>query len=283
MNIPLLTYHSVNILGNDYSNNDHVALESDLVTITEQGYHIVPLTVAFDAALNGRELLSKKLVALTFDDGAIFDFEDFDHPTCGPQKSFYRIFREFMKKHPGAQPDLHGSSFVIASPEGRQAMDQAHYGGRDWWHDNWWASANDSGLFSIENHTWDHNHPGFPSTVQKDGVSGNFMNIDTAEECDLEIRVAADYIKQRALKAAKFLAYPWGQSSDFLRQQYLPQHGSELGLTAALGTGPGYLSKGSYRWNVPRLVCGDQWTSPDGLAKILSGAIETCQSAVAGV
>ncbi len=270
MAIPILTYHSVNVLGNDYSDNDHVALASDLVTITDAGFGIVPLEDAIRIALEERP--HQPLVVLTFDDGAVFDYEDFEHPTHGHQKSFYRIMTEFADSHPDAQPMLHASSFVIVSPEARAAMDRIDFGGRNWWHDDWWQPAARSGLLSIENHSWDHNHPTVPKTAQKDNERGTFRNIDTRKECDAEIRQAAAYLQQRTGRASRFFAHPWGESSDYLRKEYLPSFGETIGLRAAFGVGPGYLTAKSERWNVPRFVCGSDWTSPDGLVRILDGA-----------
>jgi hypothetical protein len=87
MSVIVLTYHACNIMGNDYADNDHVALAQDLQTLAEKGFELVDLADAVTAGLSGT---GKSLVALTFDDGPIFDFEDFEHPNCGFQKSFYR-------------------------------------------------------------------------------------------------------------------------------------------------------------------------------------------------
>ncbi len=272
MAIPILTYHSVNILGNDYADNDHVALAADLETITELGFRVVPLARAVERAPAGAP--GERLAALTFDDGAVFDYEDFEHPTCGFQKSFYRIMTEFQQRAgPDAQPELHASSFVIVSPEARAAMDRIDFGRRNWWHEDWWRPAMASGLISIENHSWDHNHPTVPATVQKHNQKGTFRNIDTRAECDAEIRQAADYLFERTGRRSCFLAYPWGQSSAYLRDEYLPRFGRVIGLEAAFGSGPGYLDSDSPRWNVPRFVCGPDWKSTDELAAILEGAL----------
>lgn len=270
MAIPILTYHSVNVLGNDYSDNDHVALASDLGTITQAGFRIVPLEDALRTAFEGRP--HGRRVVLTFDDGAVFDYEDFEHPTHGHQKSFYRIMTEFADRAPNAQPGLHASSFVIVSPEAREAMDRIDFGASNWWHDDWWRPAARSGLLSIENHSWDHNHPTVPETAQKNNERGTFRNIDTKEECDAEIKRAAAYLLKRTGRASRFFAHPWGESSDYLRDEYLPSFGEGIGLRAALGVGPGYLTAESERWNVPRFVCGLDWKSPDGLIRILDGA-----------
>ena len=64
------------------------------------------------------------LVAITFDDGPIFDIEDFTHPMFGPQRGFVRIMQDFRATPAGrTQADLRATSFVIASPQARQIME----------------------------------------------------------------------------------------------------------------------------------------------------------------
>ena len=48
MRVPVLTYHSNNVGGNDYANNDHVALAADLRRIRALGLRIVPLSLVVD-------------------------------------------------------------------------------------------------------------------------------------------------------------------------------------------------------------------------------------------
>ena len=48
MRVPILTYHSNNISGNDYASNDHVALAADLRLIHDRGLRIVPLARVVD-------------------------------------------------------------------------------------------------------------------------------------------------------------------------------------------------------------------------------------------
>jgi len=107
MPVAILTYHSCNILGNDYADNDHVALAEDPRRLHDMGFEIVPLAEAIERGLAGTQ---ERLAALTFDDGPIFDYEDFEHPTCGFQKSFRRIMAEFAEERGKA---VHASAFVI--------------------------------------------------------------------------------------------------------------------------------------------------------------------------
>ena len=54
--IPILTYHSLNIAGNDYLGNDHVALREDLHLLTALGWRIVPLAWLADHRMLRAEL-----------------------------------------------------------------------------------------------------------------------------------------------------------------------------------------------------------------------------------
>ena len=128
----VLAYHSHHVVGPDYAQNDHVALESDLEQITDAGWRIVGLD-AIVATLtpvpgvdDGRDM-AEKVVALTFDDGPRYDAHDFAHPEFGPQKSFLNLLRDFRDRHGAkAQPDLVATSFVIASPEARRVIAETY-------------------------------------------------------------------------------------------------------------------------------------------------------------
>jgi len=51
MRVPVLAYHSNNVGGNDYADNDHVALAADLAQIHARGLCIVPLARVVDVLL----------------------------------------------------------------------------------------------------------------------------------------------------------------------------------------------------------------------------------------
>ncbi|NND45698.1 MAG: hypothetical protein HKN58_10265, partial [Xanthomonadales bacterium] len=51
--VPVLTYHSVNIIRNTYAENDHIALAEDLRTIDRLGRRVVPLELAVEVARGG--------------------------------------------------------------------------------------------------------------------------------------------------------------------------------------------------------------------------------------
>ena len=49
MPLAVLTYHSNNVLGNDYASNDHVAMAEDLRLLAALNLPVVPLGTAVDA------------------------------------------------------------------------------------------------------------------------------------------------------------------------------------------------------------------------------------------
>ncbi len=263
----VLAYHAANVTGNDYASNDHLALAADLRTIVDAGWRLAPLQEVVEKGLGG--LGNERLVALTCDDGISLDYHDFDHPSFGPQPSLRRIVSEFAEAHP--QHDVELSCFVIASPEAREQLDRKDFMSLGLWPDQWWAEANMSGRLRIENHSWDHNHPSVDPTAQREQSKGRFEPIDTFAECEAEVAQAQDYIAERSGRRPRYFAYPWGQSSDYLRGEYLPENAQRLGLAAAFSCEPGLIVAGSDPWMLPRAVCGEHWRSGDELRALLAG------------
>lgn len=271
----VLTYHAINILGNDYDNNDHVALAEDLRLIEGLGVQIVSLDEVLSRVFEpSTPAPGRPFIALSFDDGAMFDWRDFDHPTCGPQRSFANIIADHCAAS-GASTQHHpATSFVIVSPGARRQLDEICFGGRGWWEEDWWQAATDSGRLSIQNHSWDHNHEVLPKTVQTRGEKGNFRCIDSYRDADAQIRQASDYLDRRISgQRTRYFAYPYGQTNDYLIREYLPGFAAEHRLGAAFTTEPGYLSRASDRWTLPRFVCGLHWKQPAELEQILKPLI----------
>ena len=268
MRVPVLTYHSNNIGGNDYADNDHVALAEDLRLIHRMGRRIVPLARVVDALLGAvPESAVESAVALSFDDGSWFDWHDLDHPTCGPQRGFAGILRDFAAETGAA---VHATSFVIVSPDARTILDRTCMVGRGWWGDEWWPAAQREGLLAIESHSWDHNHDTLPFTAQRAQHKGTFRSIDSYADADAELRQAADWLDARlAPHRASLLAYPYGETNDYLLREYLPRHAHEHRLRAAFGTESGFVEATSDRWQLPRHVCGLHWQSPQELERLL--------------
>ncbi len=264
---PILTWHSINVLENTYAGSDLIAFAEDLQLLDSLGWTMLPLQTALDQLAHGK--LPSRTVALTADDGSRMDFEEFDHPTCGPQNSMVGLMREFLSATDHRRHQLHLSCFVIASPEARAELDRTDYMDLDVWPDRWWRLANESGLISIENHSWDHNHGSLARTVQRENRRGDFRWIETFEECRAEVDQASDYIETTSGRRPAFFAYPYGQASDYIRFDYLPRRGPDIGLKAALGCEPEPVTLASDPWHLPRYVCGRDWKSPEELASLL--------------
>ncbi|HMB61175.1 MAG TPA: polysaccharide deacetylase family protein [Xanthomonadales bacterium] len=271
--VPVLTYHAVNVMENTYAENDHIALAADLQTLAQEGWEIVPLHDVVDwhqgksAGFEGR-----KVVALTFDDGSWFDYHDLDHPTCGMQRSFFNILKDFQ----ASQSDdrrfvVHATSFVISSPDARHELDKKGLIGKGWWGDDWWRAAQESGLLSIECHSWDHVHPDLDVVAQKDQLKGNFSAVDSYEDCTVQVARAGDYIQEQLGNVRPNLfAYPYGESSNYLVNCYFPEFRHRHEFVAAFSTEPKPLTKEANIWSLPRFVFGRDWSSPRELVTLLS-------------
>ena len=284
MKIPVLTYHSMNVHGNDPWNNDLVALARDLERISEAGFEVVALHDVVDAWLSHfAGLQGRKVVALTCDDGSDFDFFDLPHPQWGIQRSVLNVLRDFRRAHPAAQPFLHITSFVIVSPGARAALDRTCMLGKGWWIDDWWRSAAASSLMGIANHSWDHNHESLPALGFSGMRRGSFESIDSRELADFEISQAERFLRRKAPNDSWGLfAYPYGEFNEYLDGYFeasvrwrplQPSSWSRPRFRAAFTTEPAYLSRESLRWRLPRFVCGRDWKSPDELQRILDGAL----------
>lgn len=279
MRIPVLTYHSMAVHGNDYRGNDHVAFASDLRTIASLGLRIVGLDDVVrwhheaEHSASSREV--DRVVAITFDDGSDFDARDLPHPTCGPQRSMLDVMRDFRAAiGPGAQPGLHATSFVIASPEARSILDRTCMIGRNWWRDDWWQSAIATGLLGIGNHSWTHNHPSLPPELRAaGGAGGSFRDVASFDVAEAEVAQAATYIRAQADNPdASLFAYPYGDASDYLIREYIPVHGERIGVRAAFTCDARPVTEAASRWALPRYVCGQDWRSPEDLVALLRDA-----------
>jgi peptidoglycan/xylan/chitin deacetylase (PgdA/CDA1 family) len=274
--IPILSYHSHHVMGSTYEKNDHIALSDDLRTIHAEGFKIVPLRWLVDWFL-GRRNQRDKAIAITFDDGCDLDWIDFNHPQHGFTRSFRAILEEFKVEAGNEQPHLQASCFVIGSPTARGEIDDKAYGGSDILNDYWWKSAENSGILKIYNHGWDHNYPFIECVHRKNNARGIFNNIDTYEECQDEVQRAAEYIGQQIYPSwPDLFAYPYGESSGYIKEIYFPQFTEQHKTIAAFGASGGYLTKGSFRWDLPRFVYGNLpplgWRTTAELRDILYAA-----------
>lgn len=272
----VLAYHSHNISGDGYAENDHVALASDLRTITRRDVRIVPLVEIvrhLEAGLEGPQ--SAVMAAITFDDGPVFDHDDFLHPRFGAQRSFLNILSDFRSEHgEHAQPELHATSFVIASPDARKAMEKAEDCGfaylQNWLSDEWWAGAAKSGLIDVGNHSWDHVHHAPETIAISVDVRDNFELVNNYTDADREIRRATDFIEMRMGARCRHFAFPFGHVNRYLLEEYLPERSAEHRMEAAFSTAGRPIERTDSIWNIPRLVCGYHWRSSDELEALLA-------------
>jgi hypothetical protein len=278
MKAVVLTYHSHNISGPGYAENDHVALREDLEILARAGARIAPLASIAAALGEGRiDGDGGWWVGLSFDDGPKFDAVDFVHRRFGPQRGFLGILQDFRERQgAAAQPTLHATSFVIASPAARLAMQVAPESGypdeAEWLGDGWWRPAVETGLLEIGNHSWDHVHPLAADVPIASSRRGDFTAVDTYPDADAEIRRASAFIGERLGRPCRLFAYPYGHVNDYLSTEYLPRRKAEHGLEAAFGAAGGIVRPDDSVWNIPRIVCGHDWKHPEALADMLHSA-----------
>jgi hypothetical protein len=270
--IPVLTYHSLNVLENCYSSNDHLAFESDLKTIEALGLKIISLHKLLDwheGIVSYNEVRGG--VAITLDDGSWLDYYNILHPTCGTQISMFNLLDEHRQKlQVPNRAFVHVSSFVISSPKARKELETKILLGNNWWGDDWWAKATKSGLMNIECHSWDHLHDLLEEVQQEKNLKGDFREVKTFNDCVQQVNAAADYIEKAAGIRPSFFAYPWGQASEYLVEEFMPNNRQNHRLRAAFSIEPKHVTKRENRWFLPRYVCGRDWKSPEQLEEILA-------------
>ena len=269
MRIPVLTYHAMNVAGNSYESNDHVAFAADLALLFDKGIQVCSLADVVDALLADDLMRLGRCVAITFDDGSNFDFIDLPHPTWGVQLSMFTIMENAARA--GRQPTPEATSFVVVSPQARDELDRGCMIGRKWWTDEWWSSAEASGRLKIESHSWDHNHECVSATVAA-APRGTF-DLRSHDEAQREIADANEYLcSRRGRPGPTLFAYPYGRANAFLAEEYFP-HGEVVhGVKAAFTTAGRPVESGVDRWRIPRFVSGWHWTS----AREFKDLLEDC-------
>jgi hypothetical protein len=268
LHCPVLLYHSQNVAGNDYASNDHVALAADLRMIHRLGLQVIPLAWLVEWLLGERDLNPENCVCISFDDGVDSDVRDLDFPQFGLQRGFLNIMLDFRAEFGSrAQPCLHATSFVIASPEARAVMDKHSLFDQGWMNEDWWRTACDNELLAIANHGWDHEHP---DLVHIGGTpAGDFLSIDSKDKADGQIFAAGEYIASvTGGHWPGLFAYPYGQVSDYLCSEYFPGHEHHR-TRAAFTTEPKPITADSDQWQLGRYVCGRDWRSDSDLKQIL--------------
>jgi hypothetical protein len=271
----VLCYHSHNISGSAYAENDHAALAADVEALHGAGVGFVSLDEIVDrlsdGSIDGRGDLA---VGLSFDDGPVFDYRDFEHARFGPQRSFRNILDDFAARHGVAAPPA--TSFVIASPDARAAMERAEDCGYPdidaWLDDDWWMEAASSGRHAIGNHSWDHVHHAPAHIALSSDVRDDFTRVDNYHDADAQVRRAGQLINAKVGGRCRVFAYPFGHVNPFLTDDYFPNRTREHGMRAAFGVAGNTIPPGCSVWNIPRMVCGPHWSSTAGLLQVL-GAV----------
>jgi peptidoglycan/xylan/chitin deacetylase (PgdA/CDA1 family) len=256
--VPVLTYHSQNIFGNDYASNNRHALASDVEAIGRAGMKVISLS-DFVHWLDGNfpTEYAENSVVLTSDDAPLFDYEDVEYAGFGMQSSTRAILQN---------SSAHITLFAIASARARQEIGEDALGSASFMSDHWWAEADASPWASIENHGWDHCHPAVSEPV---GGTGTFFGVCDFSTCDQQVSKAADSIAAVTGRRPEIFAYPYGESSEYLRNHFLPACMDSHGMRAAVSTIPDFASRDTNRWDIPRFVCGRDWNSAEAFEALL--------------
>jgi hypothetical protein len=114
-------------------------------------------------------------------------------------------------------------------------------------------------------------HHAVERTVISARERDDFTRVDNYTDADREIRAAGAFINARVGGRCELFAFPFGHANDYLVDDYLPRRTYEHGMMAAFGTGGRPVAPGDSVWNIPRLVCGEHWKSPEELAALLRG------------
>ena len=110
----MLTYHSQNIDGNDYTSNNRHALASDVQAISSAGMRVIPLSDFVDWLIGKLpEAFARNSVVLTSDDAPIFDYEEVEYRDFGLQTPTRSILQHSK---------AHITLFAIASPRAREEI-----------------------------------------------------------------------------------------------------------------------------------------------------------------
>lgn len=265
----ILAFHSHNIAGNTYETNDHVALDASLALLAALG---IPVLRLADVVRRLRDrtfaTLPARFACITFDDGSDYDWKRLEHPVHGAQEPMAAIVRRHRRTLLGLVTlrAASATAFVIASPAAREQIVGPGQPYR--LSDDWWRAAQSSGYFDIGCHGWNHVHPQVAEMREAPELVEAFGNVRTAAEAQRQVGEAARFIRERAgPDAARLFAYPYGQVSDFLADEWLPRQDDVL---AAFTTVDRPLEADADLWRLPRYVCGWHWKSNDGLRAIVS-------------
>ena len=267
----VLTFHSHNVSGGDYATNDHVALDETLTRLESMGVPVLRLLDVVRRLRGGMfEALPQRFACLTFDDGSDYDWRDLDFPGHGPQRSMASILRAHSRKLLGLvwTRRAYATSFVIASARARAEIAASALGDAGLMTDAWWREAQSSGLLDIGTHGWNHVHPAVSEMASRPELVEHFERIGNIADAREQVTKSFEAIRARARgDSARLFAYPYGQVSDFLADEYFPKQRDIVGAVAAL---PQPLIAASDPWRLPRYVCGPDFSSNEDLRALLA-------------
>lgn len=285
--VPVLLYHSRNV-GPTCSadDTDVLAFARDAAALRAAGYALRPLLeVAYwQAGIWHGNRLPPKVAAISFDDGFDRDWiSGVPSPVVHPNYPCPGLpsVREIAERD-----RIPVTFFVIGSRVVRGLIQP------DYMNDNWWLAAEAHALFSIGNHSIDHDHiaitrqildPAIPALLPAAGHAdggwagtfdpGRWTNYASAT---FAIQRSARHIHRVTGRWPRLLAYPMGHVSGYVRDLYLPLRGQEHGTVAAFctetGTPERFVSLSSDRWCLPRVSFGVSWRTEDEFAGLLGAA-----------
>ena len=269
----ILTFHSHNVSGSDHATNDHVALDESLALLARLRIPVLRLLDVVRSLREGRfDELPQRFACITFDDGSAYDWRDLEFPEQGRQPSMYTILRRHSRSVLGLiwLRRAHATTFVIASARARSEISAAALGDANLMTDSWWRDAQYSGFMDIGTHGWIHVHPAVSEMSLRPEITERFDRIETAADAQLQVDEAFDAIHAAAGgDAGRIFAYPYGQVSEYIAGHYLP---AQRRILAAVTTQPRPVEAGSSPWRIPRYMCGPDWSSEEGLERLLGGA-----------
>src|SRR5581483_6898357 len=156
------------------------------------------------------------------------------------------------------------TSFVLGSTEARRQLGVADY----WWHDS--ARQN---ILGIGVHGWDHLADVLDVVAQRRNVRNDFSAIDCYQDADTHFRRAREFIELKIGMPSRTFAYPFGHTSDYLLNDYLPNHEAQHKMLACVGTGGKYVTPECSRWYLPRFVHGHHWGTRDEFEQMMKGEL----------
>lgn len=295
--VPVLVYHAWWVQAPcDYAHHALKAFEADLELIHRNGFRAVPAEWLAEWALGLRDgrTLPARAIGITFDDGPDSDWRDQADSACGATRSVQSLIENFRRQHPDLPAySPHATVFAIASPRARDAIHRAV--GLIAASDDWWRAANATSTLAIHNHGLDHDHPALTQRAFDAAVGAyipaagygegdwrgrsDFGRIDTYVEAQAQVEFAARHVERISGRWPRLFAYPFAQSSWYLRELYFPLHPERHRTLAAFCAGNIYLTRGAPRYCLPRINFGGDpalgdWNSPAGLQTILDLSLQ---------